>query len=543
MRHLIRSFCILLPILILFSSLRGQSVISQYELEHCEYHTDIYPYQWYDITRGFYGPIFQPALRLSESEFVYMTQPKRGFNIRTLTCFNLLLEPIWETKVRLDHQEEIFHLFRSGDKVMAMSGRYDFNTKFHKISARVFDMATGEEEKQRLLYTNTGKRSLPIGFDFSPDKKTFVIYHFDDFAKNRRIKDYYDYLIGEEQLGFRISNVGKMYYATFDQDCNKLATGSVPINLLMRQRQFVVDCQIDNEGKLYVPAFKFPATLSVTQHDPVSRANRIMSYNNYPDPWMREAPYTAQIPPTVGEPGRVFASFSLRKKLKGRWRTDGFQVVLFDFNKKVVDEKRQVNIKSSFLVEIAKSREEVGMKPQTTFDRHLMKEIIDLPDGSTWMITQKYDRGNVGYTSITPDGPVGRHPSKLEEIILYEFTPEGKVRKGIVIPMVQRASSERELAGRFYNLKVDREDKTVHLITREFSGKKHRHPPRIFYRMIDLTEGFTSDRKLIFDGKRREQYLINAYTLWLNPGVAVMMVLDGDLEKQPDVVSVKLAEN
>ena len=177
----------------------------------------------------------------------------------------------------------------------------------------------------------------------------------------------------------------------------------------------------------------------------------------------------------------------------------------------------------------------------TEFDQYLIKEIIEMPDESILLLTQKYESYNLRQ-SITPQGMIRSYQSIAEEILLFEFTPVGKVQKAIIIPLRQKAATDLERISRFYTHHLNKETWEMQLITWEDGGEKRLKPPKIFYRKVDLKEGTYSDRQQIFEGRRRNQFFLKAYTLFLNPGVAVMMVLDGDAEKHPHVVSVKLGE-
>ena len=265
-----------------------------------------------------------------------------------------------------------------------------------------------------------------------------------------------------------------------------------------------------------------------------------LTYARYPDPFT-QAPYQAHLLPACQASGRLMAAHAVRARVRGSWRTQKLRVVGFDFETQTVDTSRTANFTSSFNIQLAKDRQAAHLKPQMKFDGHIIKDLFELPDGSIWLLTQRYtvgthpkrfDRDHMVHSQD--------HNSTLEEIILYEFTPNSQAKKAIILPMLQQANSPLERVSRFYSMEVNPITKVMQLITREYDGEKMDQPPRIFYRHISLDTGLYSDRHLIYNGKHKNQFYIRAYTLFLNPQVAVMMVVDGDKEAYPEVVSVKL---
>ncbi len=537
-----KRICLLALLLFFAANSIAQTIIGQHKLKDYSVVDEIYPYGWIEYAGDLYALASRPVIRLSESEFVYLWKPSFGAKKRFLTCFNLLTEVQWETAFTVNRNEEIFHLFHEGDTIFTLGYRFRVNDKSHLIVVRKYDKVKGEFLGEEVIFHQNGRENDLIGFDLSPDSSQLIVFHFEHEKNNKNPRNYLSYPFSDGQLGFRVSNASHLAYVAFDRAMKEIHKGKVELDASFKNKTAVIDCQVGNDGAIYTTVFQEPSTLKIIHFESATSTQSELIYPNFSEPF-KDAPYAAHLPIVVGASGKAYAAHADREKLRGKWYTRGFQVVTFDFDQDTVTLVRKAEVGSGLQVQISKSREEASLRPVTVFDQYLIKEIIEMPDESVVLLTQKYESFNVR-TAMNPNGLAipPAYQSLAEEVLLFEFDPTGKPQKAIIIPMRQKASSRIEKICRFYSHHINLETWEMQMITWEDSGERLRQPPRIFYRNINLREGTYSSRQPLYEGKRRNQFYLRAYTLFLNPGVAVLMVLDGDAEKHPQVVSVRLGE-
>ena len=533
------AFSLFLTFLFVYQ-LSAQTLIGEYKLKDYSVDDEIYPYGWVEFGGDVYGLANRPAIRLSENDFVYLWKPSFGAKKRMLSCFNLLTDLQWETEFELSRNEEVFHLYSFGDSIFTLSYHFRQEDKHHIITGKVFEKNEGKFVREKIVYIYQGKENDLIGFDISGDSSKTIIFHFEHESGNKRPRNLLNYPFSDGQLGFRVTNATHIRYSHLTPDLETVAEGSMAINASQKEKSSIIDCQISNDGSIITTLFQEPSTLKTIRHDPNENTQEFLEYNGFTDPF-KDAPYAAHLPVSLGESGKIYAAHADRERLKGKWYTRGFQVVTFDFKNDSIDLSRRVRISSGLQVQVSKSREAASLRPVTEFDQYLLKEIVEMPDESVLLLTQKYESYSVR-SHLNPSGPVYSFQSLAEEILLFEFNPGGDPQKVIIIPLRQRASSLLEKTSRFFSHYINKKQKEMQLITWEDDGEKLRQPPKIFYRKVDLESGTYSDRQQLYEGKRRNQFYLRAYTLFLNPTVAILMVVDGDAEKHPQVVSVKLGE-
>lgn len=521
-------------------SLPAQDIIGQLRLKDCSVEKSIYPYGWLNYAGDFHEVGFKPTVKLNDSDFAYLWKPKMGFHKRNLTVFNLLMEKKWEIEIKLQDEEEIFSIFKEEENIILLSYTFKSLERVHRITARKFNAVDGEFVATHFIYEYAGKGYQVVGYDFSEDSSKLVFYHFLDDDDNKKVKNLIDYPYSGGGAGFKVTNTTKASYQVLNRNLDNLYQGEMELVSFQKAKSFVVDGQVDNEGNVVFSVFQKPNFLSIHRLDIKTQTKSVLRHEGFPDPF-EHAPYAAMLPPLLGKDGRVYAAYAGRERMRGKRYTRYFKVINFDFEKGIVDSSRTIPITSSFQVQLNKSREAVNLRPETVFDHYLIRDLIELDDGKLWMIAQKYERGTqpkrMSASNINLDDI---YVSTMEEILLFEFEPTGKIHKVIMIPMLQQAIIPMERVSRFYTYQLDKQNQLIHLITREYNGEKHTQPPRIFYRKIDLETGTYTDRKQIFNGRKRTQYYLRDYTLFLNPFVAILTVIDGDMEDNPDIISVKL---
>ncbi len=536
------SFFLLLSGFLALPKLSAQEIIGQHRLKDCSVEKSIYPYGWIEYGGDYHEVGFKPIVKLNESDFAYLWKPIMGFRKYMLTSFNLLMEQHWEIEVKLEEDEDIFHVYRADDQVVLLSYMYKSLERMHNVRARKFAAEDGSLEEQRFIYQYWGKNYQVLGYDISADSSTLAFYHFLDDDNNKKVRNMGDYPYPDGGAGFKVTNSTRAAFQVYNLQLDTLSKGEMPLLSSMKAKSYVVDGQVDNEGNMVFTIFQEPHFLAIHRHDIASGENQMLRYEGFSDPF-KNTPYGAMLPPHIGREGRVYAAFAGRERLRGRRYTRFFKVINFDFGKGLIDSSRTVPISSTFQVQLNKTREEVKLEPETIFDHYLIRDLIEMDDGALWMIAQKYERGSqpkrVNARTVNLDDT---YVSTMEEILLFEFEPRGKIHKVIMVPLLQQAILPMERVGRFYTYQIDKQNQILHLVTREYDGEKHTGPPRIFYRKIDLQAGSYSPRQQIYNGRKRTQYYLRDYTLFLNSSVAILTVIDGDMEDNPDIVSVKLED-
>jgi len=520
-------------------NLSAQEILGSHRLKDASVEKSIYPYGWVQYSSDFHEVGFKPIVKLSDNDFAYLWKPQLKSRKRMLTAFSMLLEQQWETEIEVEFEEAIFALYKEKASIIMLSYNYDAPARLHQVIARRFDPANGTMQAEDFIYQFYGKGYHVLGYDFSQDSSKMTFYHFLDDDDNKKVRNLLDFPFTEGGAGYKVTNSTRAYFQVYNRNLDTVASGEMPLVSSMKAKSYVVDGQVDNEGNMVFSIFQEPHVFSVHRYDMLKKETQMLRYTHFPK-MFKDAPYVAMTPPYVGARGQVYAPFAERERIRSKRYTRFFKVLNFDFERQIVDTSRIIPITSAFQVQLNKSREAVNLRPETVFDHYMIKNIIELEDSSLWMIVQKYERGSqpqrVNARTVSLDDV---YVSNMEEILLFEFDPKGKIRKVIMIPMLQQAILPLERVGRFYTYQLDRKDKVLHLITREYDGPKHTESPRIFYRKVDLATGLYTDRQQIFDSKKRTHYLLRDYTLFLNPFVAILTDVNEEMLEHPDIVSVK----
>ena len=506
--------------------LQGQAVVGEVKLK--KYSTEgfeLYPYDFLDPYGKTVYIAHDPSVKVSEGEVVQIWQPDRGsYRDRILRKYNILMEMIWEKEFELDREEEILHFFKVDTTVILLTTITDYTQNQHVVKAHKFGLTSGEIVQTDIWWIVSAQDDNGIHFDLAPDGKSLLCYYFAHERNNRNVALYYDHVRRDDQAGYRATAVHRVHFIVMTKDGSKIEEGFLEPN---NRKLTLLNCQVDNQANVYITAYEKPESIKVFQWNAKRKEQQELIYQEaFPFHELRE-PYTTHFPPTVGLGEKLFIAFSDRvKRGKGKG-TKAFSIVAFDFEKGKVDVSRRLEINSTFQVMVEKQREAYGLKPVPRFDEFMIREIIQMEDSSLWLITQKYNfHSMAGANYASPD--IGPADQKMEELILYEFSPEGKARQAIVIPTMQYIQSMAERVGQFYDMEVDKQERIIQLITREPSGEKLKGPDRIYYRKIDLNTREISDRLQIYQGKRRDQYLLKAYVEWINPAIVSFLMIDGD---------------
>ncbi|RMG17484.1 MAG: hypothetical protein D6730_23970 [Bacteroidetes bacterium] len=522
------------------SGLRGQAIISQVEVDEFDEGVNGYPYE----TGGYYGNLtylmHKPAIHLNAGEFAYIWYPsKGGFQKRILVKYNLLLEEQWRTDFELEGEEEILHAFANDTAIVMLTYRYFYSDRTHRVMARTFNLQSGNMHENNFLYQHQGKSNEYLLFSPASDGQSFLIYHYEPAKPKGRLRSFWDYLYLDETLGYRIMGAGKLYFSHFNLMLEPLHRDSIDLQLQPRHKSYAIACQLDAEANVYVSIFDKPNSLRIIQYDCDQRKQQTLVLEDFINYWDEEEPYYTHLPLIVGSNERLYLGMAKRQRLRRTWQTQRYELIVFDFREQFIDKSRQVETSSTLLVQTSKVREDYGLRPAKVFDNYVIRDILEMPDGSLWMITQKYDYDYHNSNFITPAMKYGNN-YKIEEMILYKFDAAGKYVGALIVPFMQRLDDYSGFSEMFSSMYLDKDSRELHLLTHEMSGEKLTSPPRTFYRKIRLDHWDFTPRVQVFEGRRRTQHFFKNYTVWLNPQIVALMVEDGS-EGRTYVLTIDLA--
>ncbi len=528
--------CKVLLLLILqcvsITNLLSQNVIKELKLE--DYYDDngIYPFNYHVGNMDIIYKSHNPILKLSENDFVHIWRPKE-FNsrIRGISRYNLLLEESWYSEIELRDEEEIVRVFQKDTTIVLLNVDYDNKLKEHKILTRLIGIKSGELLETNILSVVKGDRDFNLFLEFSPNDSLFTIYHYGNTHSNKRVRYFYDYQEGEEELGVRAERVEYVVIDVYCMELERKYKDTMYISENPKNKVDVLCGRLDDTGNFYIGTITKNQDFVMYQFHGKSKDTQSLRVRDFPRYWRESDLYNAHFPPLVGKGERIYLAYCDRDKSKGvGMNINMYQIVAFDFRNREVDMKRRINIDSSILVEVSKKREEAGLKPITKFDKYLIHSMIETPDQGLMLIVQKFSQENrlsVGsYRSISLFSPIaqGTATTILEEIIIFEFDPFGRYKNIMVVPSYQRVKVAIEMLGYFFNLFPDWEDQTFHFLVHENGGEKYGEPLRLFYKTLDLTTGKVSERIQIFEHKRRNHYYSRPHTIWLNDQVVATLM-------------------
>jgi hypothetical protein len=505
--------------------LLAQSVVGKLELEDMEHEDRLFPYQSFDRAGSAFYIEHETVELISPGSFVHLWMPDwRSSRRRMLTRYNLLLEEAWTVEMELNWEEYILELFHTEKELCVLSYEYEGLQNLHMIRVRSFDLEDGAALQSKVFYQYSGKQDREVFLDFSPDEQLFVLYHFNRL-KDRRVGVYSDFLERNGKIGTKISRAEYVNYRVYNLELDTVVCGLYP---LADRKITWLNGQVDNDGNFYLTGARKHTQLSAYCFDRHERKAQLLTYDAFPEYNLLMEPYTTGFPPTVGQDKKLYIAYADRLT-RGRTRgTKAFQVVTFDFAMEQIDLLRRVEITSTLLVAVEKQRERFGLPPLKRFDGYMIREIFEMPDRSTWLLVQNFDAQQYGTTNVPPNTPVS-YEHEIEEMILFEFNPQGKIRQALIVPSAQRNQSRLEKAGDFYSKYLDQETGLLTLLSRESSGERLTGPERIYFRYVNLNTSQVSERKILYEGERRNQYLILPYTVWHNNQLVSFVMMDGEL--------------
>lgn len=527
---------IFLPSLVL-----GQRLISSKKIKKFPTNDPVfYPYTTPSIGSEEVYIIHDPAIRLSDGSFVHIWEKswsKKGY--RELTHYDLFLEEISSGELQLEREEDVIHTIPEDTILNIYTYEYDYSDQRHHVRHRRVGVAGTEILESKSIWLSNGRFGEQVTARFSPDKKLMLLSQPLGYRKGS--KSYYieDVIFNYQDVQPRHTRTGGINFMVFDLQKNKVLHAD---SILWKDKKKWISTGtgVDNQGNVYAGIYDRKNKFIAYEWHASDEKQQQMAYDELPSYRDFLDVYSGFIGLKVGKDRKAYISQTKRVK-NGKLRgTKNFQVICFDFKTGELDLKRDVEISSGLKVQIGKVREEFGLKANKRFENYLITDFMELEDESILLITQKYGLNTSNAVAI--DFPRrGKYEEYAEELVLFEFDPEGNIQKALVVPSYQRSTDVLDRMGFFYDIQVNEASKQIDLITREASGKKLRGPDRLFLRKIDMEKGLVTDRKLIYKGERRDQFFLKAFSQWLNEDLISFIVLEG-VRGQAYLVTVNIAQ-
>ena len=226
----------------------GQTVIGSYALPDLSLTQEIYPYSWVSYAGDSYGVCPRPAIRLSESEFIYLRKPKTDNQKRIITCFNIATQPQWENHLRLAKGEDIFRLYLHQGKIIALSYLKERKPWRYTIQARLFNPKDGSPLPRKKLYSIESKRPTSVWWDLSPDSSFLMLYHYSYLESKGR--GYSPSLPQHtDKMGYKITHIDKLHFTVYGEDLEVVEKGEIQLGLSGKNKAYSLDSQVDNAGE------------------------------------------------------------------------------------------------------------------------------------------------------------------------------------------------------------------------------------------------------------------------------------------------------
>ena len=86
------------------------------------------------------------------------------------------MESVWEVDFKLEHEEYIFHFFKTDEQLVVLTREYQFPTRTHRVKARIFSLEDGALTESRLLWQQKERRENYIQLGVSPDSSKFMFF-------------------------------------------------------------------------------------------------------------------------------------------------------------------------------------------------------------------------------------------------------------------------------------------------------------------------------------------------------------------------------
>lgn len=535
-RRLLLSFSLLL----LSIPLQAQRELGSYWFEDIAEIPRLEPYDMLDLTGFMIYPRFDPVVQVGGGDVVYLWKPAfSGLTRRRLTRFNLFMEPVWDIEFRIDQNERIFYHFTRNDTIIVLTVHEQYRTKRQDIFAHYFEPDSGNLIKRIPLAEFIGSSESPVFFTTSKSEETLFLFQLKREAGTKRVSYYTDYLNTRGEVGFQGMKMTEITYAGFSRDLDLLASGTFPLKLDKKSK--LVDLSADDDLNIYLSWFDKPDELSVEYIQLETMERKIMHSTGFPRPEMLRYMYDTGFPPYIFEPGQVYIPMADRIE-KGRNRgIKSFEMIHFDFDSLAINVTHKVDVASGLLVAIEKSREEINARRLRQFDQYIIREVENLQNGKTWMVTQYFAHDNFRGISHGTPGLQPTFEQYVGELVIYVFDSLDQAEQAIIVPSSQSIRDIRDRMTQFADLHFDEDNGQLRILFREDSGDNYRGPGRLYYRSVDLETGVVSPRKLVYEPRRRTHHTPFAFVEWINGDILQILSYEGDDERLYGV-SINLAQ-
>ncbi|MEL6131923.1 MAG: hypothetical protein AAFR59_01025 [Bacteroidota bacterium] len=521
-----------------FADVFGQQVLSEQKLRRFPKNQAlIYPYE--ELGRGL-SDIYvgrDPIVKLSNDTFVLLWKKDWGPSTRrVLSCYDVLLDTVWERNLDLNRNEEIIYMYEEAEELLILTYRFDFAASSHTIFCRKVDYEKGEIGKPNIWWLAKGKFSRPVGWERSPNGQKLLFYQLLPLKENGRINDLYVYPSADQRYSSINSKVARVFFSVLSRQGETLRTDTLAAG---RKKWYYIGAGVDNQGHMYASFFEKKNSLHVFQSHAVTGESSQLTYDGYTTwPDVLDIYYN-QLPLKVGSDQRVYAP-QAQRKVTGRGK--GLKKILipcFDFAKQEVDTIRTAPITSSLQVLSGKERQEFGLKPSKRMDEFVFRHIHETDSGSLWVWMQKQLEISRPADAANPTAQ-NIYEGRWEEWMLFEFNTKGEIEKALIVPTIQEIYTRLDQMSSQPQVRMDSRGEGFHLLTRESSGDKIKGPERMYHRYVELKTGRTSPRRLVYERRRRNQYVLDAFIEWLNDDLICFVALDGE-QGSAYLVTVNLA--
>lgn len=525
-----RRFLLSISLLLIIIPSQAQRELGNYWFDDIAEIPRLSPYDMLDLTGFMVFPRFDPVVQVGGGDVVYLWKPDfAGLTRRHLTRLNLFMEPVWDIEFRIDQNESIFYHHTIGDTIVVLTVLDQFKEKRQDVFAHYFEPDSGKLIRKVAIAEFMGNSESPVFFTTSKSKETLLFFQLRREGGSKRVTYYTDYLNTRGEVGFQAMKMTEITYSSFTSDLKQLHTGTFRLKLDKKSK--LIDLSPDDHNNLYLSWFDKPDELSIEYIQLETQERNILRTDGFPRPEMLRYMYDSGFPPYIFEPGQVYVPMAERIE-KGRDRgIKSFEMIHFDFTESEIETTHKVDISSGLLVAIEKSREEIHARRLRLFDQYIIRDVMKLENGKTWMITQFFSHDNFRGISSTTPGSHQTFEQYVGELVIYVFDTLNQPEQAIIVPSSQSIRNIRDRMTQFADLHLDEATGELKILFREDSGDNYRGPGRLYVRSVDLETGIVSARKLVYETRRRTHHTPFAFIEWINRDILQILSYEGDDER------------
>ena len=525
---MIRLFFLLLIGLGLGGSVSAQAVLASQKMKDFEAdESDLFPYESLGPNGIYPFLTFDPALKLSDGSFFMIWKPNKiSSRLFRVSRYDLLLNNDWEVEFELDRNEDVLAVFEhpKTQEVLVLSLQQEFFQRRFIFRSRRVDMSDGKVSAPAILEIIENRQVEDVFLQWAPDRQSFALYQLQNLSSLRPVSLEYDYVDQNQELGYRAYRCESIHFTVYQTDLSVVREGMMPVP---DRKHVLLGCLLDNDENFYAYLHQRKTSFKVVQsHHETDEVRTLELLDEAPELMDLGDGEHAQLPLSVGNEERIYWALADLKRRGFDRGIRSYQVVCFDFKNELVDQSREVPVNSTLLVAVEKQRAAYRLRPIRRFDNYQIREVIEMPDKSVWLMVQQYISSDLPGTP-GPDYPYPRPmEERVEEIVMFQFDSLGEIQKALVVPSTQYLRGYVARLGGFFQYRLDTVEQVLHMLIREADGEKFRDPDRMFYRRIDLESGQIGRRQKVHEGERRNQFWVQAYSTWMTPGILTFLMLE-----------------